>query len=355
MNTIYDKLSRVSFLSKSYSYKFLFIAFVSVYIPLVILIFFLGSTTFQITLTQLVVIVIIVSLCASLVVFYLVNKLLLPLKISKTSLDNYLSNYTLPTLPSHYKDEAGALMQKIQYTLHTLDGLIKEKKDFAALLSHDIRSPLNVFIGLSELIKEEQNKDQINNYCDLIIQESKAQLNFLKDIMEMMEYNDVIIHQEDLQAVPLFTLVHQALESIKSQLLIKHITIDVQVDKMLIIKVQTKLFIQVLHNLLVNAIKFSYPEGKIEISATQQTSTTNICVRDHGIGFRQEDAELMFQRFTKKGRTGTAGEKSTGLGLYLTKTIVQKHSGTISAQSDGENTGALFCIKLPSNFFIEPA
>lgn len=348
MDTIYDKLSRVSFLSKSYSYKFLFIAFVSVHIPLVILIFFLGSTTFNITLTTLVLIVLAVSILAAWVVFYLVNKLLMPLRISKISLDNYLSNYTLPALPSHYQDEAGELMQKIQYTLHTLDGLIKEKKDFAALLSHDIRSPLNVFIGLSELIKEEQDKEQINNYCDLIIQESKSQLNFLKDIMEMMEYNDVVIHQEDLQAIPLFTLVHQALESIKSQLLIKHITTDVQVDKKLIVKVQTKLFIQVLHNLLVNAIKFSYPGGKIEITAADQNNKILICVRDYGIGFRQEDAELMFQRFTKKGRTGTAGEKSTGLGLYLTKTIVQKHGGTIKAQSEGENTGASFCINLPA-------
>jgi signal transduction histidine kinase len=348
MDSIYERLSRISFLSKSYSFKFLFITFISVYVPLIILILIIDSGAYNISGLNAFIIVTLISIIAASITYFLVTKLITPLKTAQESLDNYLSSHTLPTLPTHYNDEVGILMQKIQFTLHTLDSLIKEKKDIAALLSHDIRSPLNVFIGLSELIKEEESKEVINSYCDLIIQESTTQLDFLKDIMEMMEYHDMIIQQQDLQPIPLYTLVHQAIASVQSQLLLKQITVDVNVEKNLIIKVQSKLFIQVLHNLFTNAIKFSHPGGKISVFGKKENNQTYIQVKDFGIGFQQEDASQMFQRFTKKGRSGTAGEKSTGLGLYLTNMLVLKHNGKIKAESNGENTGATFTVNLPA-------
>lgn len=326
----------------------MFIALIGVHIPLIVLIIFIDLRVISITETNALIIILTATLAATVITLYLVTKLLTPLRVSKESLDSYLNNHSLPALPTHYKDEAGMLMQKIQFTLHTLDSLIKEKKDFAALLSHDIRSPLNVFIGLSELIKEEQNKELINSYCDLIIQESKTQLDFLSDIMEMMEYHDMIIQQQDLQSIPLYTLVQQAIASVKSQLLIKQLTIEVNVEKTLIVKVQSKLFIQVFNNLFTNAIKFSNSGGKIIVTSKKENEQVFIQVKDQGIGFRQEDAVQMFQRFTKKGRAGTAGEKSTGLGLYLTNMLVLKHNGSIKAESPGENAGATFTVALPA-------
>ena len=349
MDSIYDRLSNISFLSNSYSFKFMFIAFIGVNIPLIFLILFIYSDLVIINQDNFVLVIMFVILVAAFITWFLVNKLLIPLKLSKLTLENYLTDRTLPSLPSNYKDEVGVLMKKIQLTLLSLDELIREKKDFTALLSHDIRTPFSQFIGLSELIKEETDKDRINNYCDLIIQQSQAQLDFLKDIMEIMEHDNVTLQKQNIKAFPLNDLIRQAVLSVQSQAHKKGVNIKVAENISISIRVQSKLFVQVLQNLLTNAIKFSYPGKSIRVHATSEKNKIKIQVCDEGIGFNAEDEKQLFQRHTRKGRTGTAGEKSTGLGLYLSQMIIKKHNGKIIAKSDGKNTGSVFTIELPAN------
>jgi signal transduction histidine kinase len=72
-----------------------------------------------------------------------------------------------------------------------------------------------------------------------------------------------------------------------------------------------------------------------------------IKIEDQGIGFYQSSSEKYFQRFTKYGQIGTAGEKSTGIGLYLSRRIIERHSGSLKGKSDGPNKGAKFEIIIP--------
>ena len=95
-----------------------------------------------------------------------------------------------------------------------------------------------------------------------------------------------------------------------------------------------------------NAIKFSSDGMNIYIVATQDNDKVILTIRDEGLGFLHADMEQIFDRFTSAGKKGTHGENSIGLGLYLSKKMIEKHDGRLYAQSDGPNKGATFTILL---------
>ncbi len=103
-----------------------------------------------------------------------------------------------------------------------------------------------------------------------------------------------------------------------------------------------------LNNLLMNAIKFSYPESKIELSIQETDTEIVIAVKDEGIGIKDADKEQVFEMFTNAKRKGTNGETPFGLGLSITKKIVERHGGRISLESE-EKKGTTFFICLPVN------
>ena len=103
---------------------------------------------------------------------------------------------------------------------------------------------------------------------------------------------------------------------------------------------------RVLTNMIGNAVKFSFPKSKIMLSFQQHRHDLEISVIDGGIGFESSKSELLFEKFTKMGRKGTLDEKSTGIGLYLSKQIIKKFEGNFTAQSEGINTGSKFTVSL---------
>jgi signal transduction histidine kinase len=126
----------------------------------------------------------------------------------------------------------------------------------------------------------------------------------------------------------------------------KNLHIQILIDESLHIVVQRELFTQAVRNIIGNAIKFS-PEGKtITISVKHDDDQIALSIHDEGLGFQPADIKKIFERFTGAGKKGTHGETSTGLGLYLSKKIVEKHGGKLIAESDGLNKGATFTIIL---------
>ena len=104
------------------------------------------------------------------------------------------------------------------------------------------------------------------------------------------------------------------------------------------------LFTRVLYNLISNALKFSYPGSEINVFIKKTEGYLELKVEDTGIGFDNSRKALLFDKFSSMGRTGTAKETTTGIGLYLCNQIVEKFNGTIDASSLGENKGATFKV-----------
>ncbi len=344
---IYEILSRL-FLLKKYSHKFLFVAFLGIHIPLIGMIVFviLGDQT-PMTQGKMLVIVLVLTLLATAATLYVLNRLLEPLILSKNALEAYINTRALPNLPVTYKDEAGILMQKVQTALMSMDEFVQAKEDMITLISHDLRAPITRTLGLVELLKIDLPEEEAEEYIGLIQEENLNQLQLLNYILEQLNQEQLEITEDKKVKVSLRDLINKSINTLNPIISEKKLNIQANIPSAFQVRVEQVLFSQVIQNLLHNACKFSFPNGKITLDCTLQNGLIHIIVGDSGIGFYQSGIEKYFQRFTNFGQKGTAGEKSTGIGLYLSRRIIERHSGSLKGNSEGPNKGAQFEIILP--------
>lgn len=345
---IYEQLSKIGFLTR-YSYKFLFVAFLGIHVPLVGIIAFVVLTQGQsLNPISVIVIALVLTLLATAVTLYFLDKLLEPLTQSKNALEGYVKHSELPQLPVIYTDEAGILMQQLQYTILKLDELVRAKDDVVSLISHDIRTPLSHIISYAELIKTFAESDKSKKYANEIMNSGNQQLEMLESMLKLIKQQGVSLADMEKVEVNAVDLINETIHQNEVIINSKNINIDLDIPPLLKLNVNSGLFSHVLQNVLHNACKFSKEGETILISAEDvDDQFTTIMIKDNGIGFDPKNAEGIFDKFTKLGQTGTNGEISTGLGLYVTKSIVKKHGGIITAYSEGKDKGAEIKITLP--------
>lgn len=346
MNNIYKSLSRVKFLSRSYTFKFLFVAFLGIHIPLLGLLAFIIFNPLHITPLYVFLVVLGLTLLATAITLYILNGLLVPLKKSQVALQNYLTSRTLPDLPVTFVDEAGMVMRDIQQTVGQLDFLLEEKRDLAGFLSHDLRIPLlSTKMFGAELAEGNKSQEEVKQLAGKIIRSAEDQERLLEKVLELLEFDDTLKINSQLEKSCLTSLVQNAAESLQPIAEKKNVSIVVDATNENFAMVSPVIFSHAIKNLINNAVKFSNPGTEIKINLNKSSLGTKISVADQGIGFGPAVADTLLQRFTK-GRKGTQGEPSTGLGLYITKKIVENHNGVLTAGSDGEGKGATFTIHL---------
>jgi len=307
-----------------------------------VVIFMARSRMINLPLKPLSILALASLIMATIITLYLFDQLVTPLRLAKQSLEDYLSNREIPGLPVGYKDEAGNLLSNIQTTITQLDTLISEKSDMIDLLSHDLRSPVGRILSLSNLIKtdDESNKEL---YADYIINECKGLLRMLENILLMLKEDNksFLVANVNLKMLMMDTVSFFDFAAAE-----KKLKFQVEIDDSIHVNVQPDLFVQAVRNIIGNAVKFS-PEGKsITITGLQDEEKVSLTIQDKGLGFQPVDIQRIFDRFTTAGKKGTRGETSTGLGLYLSKKIVEKHGGKLLAESEGIGQGASFTIVL---------
>ena len=345
MPNLYAALSKLSFLKRNYSLKFLFIAFLGIHIPLITIVIIVITDSLTFNSTYILIAVLIATLGASALTLYFLNKLLWPLSQAKNALGNYLSDKTVPVLPVHFEDEAGLLLKELQYTIEHLDYLISEKKDVITLLSHDIRTPFNQVMGLSGLILMDTDKESIDKHAASIKEISIRNLMLLNDILKLLKIDH--INDTENSLAELTELVANACNHLTPTAKAKSIQIHTNATKAIPVFVNRLLLTEAISNILNNAIKFSHPGGNIEIEMGESQGSAYVRITDNGIGIREEDKSKIFKRFTSAGKMGTAGEHSSGVGLYLSQKIVKQNKGELSVYSEGSNKGSSFTITLP--------
>jgi len=340
---IYNFLSKIAPAKKKYAIKFFLIAVPVILFPLGELAIFVLMSQGVITASigTLVATVLFLTILAAVVMLYLFNQLLIPLNLAKKALNNYITSNEMPQLPMDHKDEAGVLLGDIQTTITQIDLLLTEKSDMIDLLSHDLRTPVGRIMSLTNLIKnDEENKDI---YADYITNECRGLMRLLENILVMLkEENNAFT----LSNVNLKQLMTETIGFFDFPIAEKNLVVQMCIDDTLHVVVQKELFTQAVRNIIGNAIKFSADSKTISISAKHDDDHIALSVHDDGLGFLPADIKKIFERFTGAGKKGTHGEASTGLGLYLSKKIVEKHGGTLIAESEGLNKGATFTIML---------
>ena len=345
---VYNFLSKSNLLNK-YVYKIIFASLIGVVTPLTgISIYLIFLRHSHIAVVDTFFLILGFTLVGIIIIVWLLNQLTFPLDMAQKELTRYNQTDEIPDLPTHYPDEVGLIMRDIKKTAKSTNRLITEKNDFTAMLSHDLRSPMISIIGLLKLIKSQPESVQARYYCDKAEEFGYHQLKLMESILSLLNEENQSHKPPKKVIVNLSKFLAESLAQFELSLKNKQLAINQNIPPQLEVKVEPYSFSQVITNLLHNAIKFSKKGDQIYLNASNGGDSVKISIEDEGIGFCLDNPAVLFERFTPERKRGTQGEPTNGLGLYLTKKIIEKHEGTISAESAGNNKGATFRIMIPS-------
>jgi len=229
-----------------------------------------------------------------------------------------------------------------------LSQLNATKDKFFSIIAHDLKNPFNVLIGLSDIVISDpdvRHSEEFEEIIDGIFQTAKSGYNLLDNLLEWarsqtdeLEYKPALVNMNDV--VSLNTTFFK--ESARA----KKIEIGNFIPPDLKIFADYNMVNFVIRNILNNAIKFSFSEGKIEIKASQTDGYCIFSIQDYGIGMNKETADKLFKIESTNPKPGTANEMGTGLGLIICKEFIEKNGGEIWVESQ-ERKGSCFYFKLP--------
>ncbi|HUY51046.1 MAG TPA: PAS domain-containing sensor histidine kinase [Streptosporangiaceae bacterium] len=235
--------------------------------------------------------------------------------------------------------------------LRELDRL---KDEFIALVSHELRTPLTSIIGYTKLLRDERaDGGNARHFTEVIERNAERLLRLVGDLLFLSQIQSGKLGVE-LRSTDLAGLVAHAVEEGRPEAERKHIDLTLATAAVPRCAVDPTRIAQLLRNLISNAVKFTPDGGKVEVGLGTEEDQAVLTVADTGIGIPAADRERIFERFF---RTATATREvipGTGLGLTITKAIVEAHNGTISVDSD-EGRGSTFTVRLPLRPAAAPA
>lgn len=232
-----------------------------------------------------------------------------------------------------------------------LTKLNREKLQIVSLVSHDLKGPFNRIFALIQLMSLGKSNltDEQKEYLDKIHQIAADGLGMIRNLLDHRRLEDKGIELNEV-ALDFNTLVASLIKNYRSIAEKKSIEIEFQSAGAIPIKADKLYLSRVIENLLSNAIKFSPDHKKVFVQLDLLADDIQLTIKDEGPGISEEDQAKLFQRFQKLTARPTGGESSTGLGLFIVKTILEKLGGTIECKSTvGE--GATFIVHLPKKNF----
>ena len=185
-----------------------------------------------------------------------------------------------------------------------------------------------------------------NKYIKMVRGASNKSLALLNDILEINRI-DVAETTFELTKQDINEQINNIIENIELMAIQKNILLaSTFLGDTIYCMINTDKFQRIVENLLINAVKFTHSGGRIDVTVKVIEGYAEISCKDTGIGMTPEIIDSIFEQYTKVGRLGTSGETSTGLGLYIVKSLVDMHKGTIEVISE-VGKGSEFIIKLP--------
>ena len=225
------------------------------------------------------------------------------------------------------------------------------KSEILGTVAHDLKNPLSVILGRTEILKELIAKSgALNGEAQAQIAHIRDAANRLTGMVDdlvadaMADALDISVRREP---VDISVLVQEVAEANRPLAARKQQTIRVSAPSHHTAMVDSDRIREAIDNLVSNAVKYSPIGGAIDIMVTQEPGNISIQVKDQGAGLSPEDLSRLFGRFQRLSAKPTAGETSTGLGLSIVKRIVDLHGGRVTVESAGPAKGATFNMQLP--------
>lgn len=222
------------------------------------------------------------------------------------------------------------------------------KDEFLATVSHELRSPLNGILGWVKLLQAKRlGEEDATRALDTIERNVRAQAKLIEDLLEVSRIITGKVRL-DMQKVDLNRIIEVAADSIRPLARAKDIELQTTLDPSIgFISGDEQRLLQIVGNLLSNAVKFTPRQGQIDLRLCRAGSQAEIAVRDTGQGISPDFLPQVFDRF-KQASTGSARSNGgLGLGLAIVRHLVELHSGTVEAESEGIGRGSTFRVRLP--------
>jgi signal transduction histidine kinase len=235
---------------------------------------------------------------------------------------------------------------------------LRAKSEFITNISRELKTPLQSILGFSELgiVRGQQCPNLQAMFIDINTSGTRM-VAMIKDLLTIAK-NESSLGAVMLERADVRSLVNEVLHELGPQLAKKRLQLDSEMgSRPLIVKLHPMHFAQVIRNVVINAIKFSPPHSKIEVTGRYikdaMTATSQVCfsVRDHGVGIPPDELVTIFEAFVQSSKTKD-GSGGTGLGLAICRRIMDAHNGRIVAANMPDG-GAVFRIYLPARVALD--
>jgi PAS domain S-box-containing protein len=254
------------------------------------------------------------------------------------------------TLRRQAEEERETLLRREREARGQAEEANRLKDEFLATLSHELRNPLNVVIGYSEILRrsdETQKHSFVVKAADTIRRNALAQSRLVSDLLDLSRLQMCKLSL-DRQPVSLSTVITEAVETVSAQIETKNITLSIDLDpEILVVEGDSVRLGQIAWNLLNNAVKFTPVDGKISVKLDQEGAEAKLTVTDSGQGIAPAFLPHVFEIFRQADAGSSRRQGGMGIGLALVKQLTELHGGRVQAESEGIDRGTRFTIWIP--------
>ncbi|MBD1914723.1 MULTISPECIES: PAS domain S-box protein [Cyanophyceae] len=243
--------------------------------------------------------------------------------------------------------ERKQLLEREQTARENAERANRTKDEFLAILSHELRSPLNPILGWAKLLQTNQlDADKTQRALATIERNAKLQTQLIDDLLDVAKILRGKLEISDI-AIDLATVIEASIDVVRTAVQAKAIALHISLADNCLVRGDSARLQQVIWNLLSNAVKFTPQGGQIELSLTSVDDCAQVTITDTGKGISREFLPQLFDSFRQEDVSITRQYGGLGLGLSIVKYLVEAHGGSIVADSPGEGQGSTFTLRLP--------
>jgi signal transduction histidine kinase len=230
--------------------------------------------------------------------------------------------------------------------------IVPIENDLLLRASHELKTPLISIYNVSQILLKaysDQMSEKVLEYVEIIHKNGQKLTNLIESLLDISSLRSNKMNL-NFQTENIVKIIRECKEDIMFLAKERNLVINLDLPQELYLKIDRIKFELVITILLSNVIKCTPPKGTIFINLLKSKDFVDICIKDTGVGITENEKNELFQKFRKIKRNYielNISSEGSGLGLYLTKQIVELHGGNIRVESEGRNKGSVFIIKLP--------
>jgi signal transduction histidine kinase len=230
---------------------------------------------------------------------------------------------------------------------------LEVKEEFVASVSHELRTPLTSIHGFTSLVLERDDlPEEVVHQLGVVERNVDRLDRLVADLLQTAQVERGLVHLER-ERTDIAALVRHSLEAVRPAVESAGLTLASRVPQHLVVMVDPQRFSQVVDNLLSNAVKYTPTGGRVEVDLSVTHERVELVVLDTGIGISMRDRSHVFSRFFRTRHAAQQSIQGIGLGLSITKAIVESHGGRIEVESE-EGRGSTFRVRLPLDVPADP-